>query len=99
MRELRVTASRKRLYTQALIRLKIPSEVHMGLPKVLTMSLAILFIVGCSTPEPPPPPKKTVFDPLTQQLDRARGVQNTIDASADTTRKAVDSQERGDSSP
>ena len=45
------------------------------------------------------PPEKTVFDPLTQQLDRARDVQKTIDQSADKTRTAVDSQERGDASP
>ena len=43
--------------------------------------------------------RKTVFDPLTQQLDRARDVQKTVDQSADKTRAAVDSQERGDCSP
>ncbi len=48
---------------------------------------------GCSDP---PPPKKTVFDPLTQQVDRAREVQKTVDQNADATRSAVDSQERGD---
>ena len=31
---------------------------------------------------PPPPPQKTVFDPLTQQLDKAREVQKTVDESA-----------------
>ena len=73
----------------------------MGVLKFSTMSLAVLFIQGCSSGQPPdPPPRpKTVFDPLTQQLDRAREVQKTIDQSADRTRKAVDSQERGDSSP
>jgi hypothetical protein len=48
---------------------------------------------GCSNP---PPPKKTVFDPLTQQEDRARDVQKAVDQNADATRRAVDSQERGD---
>ena len=38
----------------------------------------------------PAAPAKTVFDPLTQQLDRARDVQNTVDQNADATRKAVD---------
>jgi hypothetical protein len=73
----------------------------MDVFKFSTVSLALLFIQGCSasqTPDPPPP-TKTVFDPLTQQLDRARDVQNTVNQNAEATRKAVDSQERGDSSP
>lgn len=61
------------------------------------MSLSVLFIAGCASPEPPP--KKTVFDPLTQQLDRARDVQKTVNENADATRKAIDNQERGDTSP
>ena len=71
------------------------SEVHMSCLRVLTMSLSVLFIVSCASPEPPPP-KTTVFDPLTQQLDRAREVQKAADANADATRKAVEAQERGD---
>jgi hypothetical protein len=73
----------------------------VGYPKVLTIALSVLFIMSCSsgqTPEPPPP-AKTVFDPLTQQLDRARDVQNTVDQNADSTRKSVDNQERGDTLP
>jgi hypothetical protein len=58
------------------------------------MALAVLFTVACSAPEPPP--KKTVFDPLTQQMDKARAVQKTVDEAADRTKKAVDEQERGD---
>ena len=69
----------------------------MGLFKVTTMSLSVLFIVSCASPEPPP--KKTVFDPLTQQLDRARDVQKTVNAQAEATSKAVDAQERGDTTP
>jgi len=59
----------------------------------LTVCLAVLCVGGCSSP---PPPKKTVFDPLTQQEDRARDVQKAVDQNADATRRAVDSQERGD---
>jgi hypothetical protein len=73
----------------------------MGALRLSTMWLAVLFIQGCSSsqaPDPPAPPAKTVFDPLTQQLDKARGVQKTVDQSAESTQKAVDSQERGDSS-
>ena len=69
----------------------------MGLFKVTTMSLSVLFIVSGASPEPPP--KKTVFDPLTQQLDRARDVQKTVNAQAEATSKAVDAQERGDTTP
>ncbi|HLN48502.1 MAG TPA: hypothetical protein VK251_03250 [Steroidobacteraceae bacterium] len=78
----------------------------MGVLKFSALSLAAALLQGCSSGEPPaapsaaaPPPEKTVFDPLTQQLDRARDVQKTIDQGADKTRTAVDSQERGDASP
>ena len=74
----------------------------MGMLKLSSLALAVLFIIGCAPkhdPDPPPPPAKTVFDPLTQNLDKARGVQQAADANADATRKAVDSQERGDSTP
>ena len=69
----------------------------MGLLRVLTMSLTVLFTLSCASPEPPP--KKTVFDPLLQTEQRARDVQTTVDAQADATRKALDAQERGDTSP
>jgi hypothetical protein len=72
----------------------------MGVLKLSTAALAVSFILGCSpapsAPKPPPPPK-TIFDPLTQNLDRAHGVQAAADANADATRKAVDHEERGDS--
>jgi hypothetical protein len=61
-----------------------------------TVSLAILFILGCSSQSTDPPPAKTVFDPLTQQVERARAVQKTVDENANSTRQAIDSQERGD---
>jgi hypothetical protein len=57
------------------------------------MALSVSFIAGCSSPEPPPP-AKTVFDPLTQQLDKARDVQKTVDDNAEKTRQAIDAQER-----
>jgi hypothetical protein len=70
----------------------------MGMLQNVTVSLSVLFIIGCAAPEVPPP-KKTVFDPLTQQIDRAREVQKTVDEHADALRKTVDTQERGDTSP
>jgi hypothetical protein len=69
----------------------------MPLFKNLTMPLSVLFIAACASPDTPP--KKTVFDPMTQQLERARDVQKTVDEHADATRKAVDNQERGDTTP
>jgi hypothetical protein len=57
------------------------------------------FLAGCSEPPQPPPPPRTVFDPLTQQLDRARDVQKTVDEKADKTRTAIDDQERGATPP
>jgi hypothetical protein len=69
----------------------------MSLVKISTVALTVLFTVSCSSSEPPP--KKTVFDPLTHQLDRARDVQKTIDDSAAKTRSAVEAQERGDNAP
>jgi hypothetical protein len=74
----------------------------MGIFGISAVSLAVASILGCSShqsPDPPPPPPKTVFDPLTQQLGRAKDVQNTVDANTENLHKAVDSQERGDSPP
>jgi hypothetical protein len=73
----------------------------MGMLQISSVALAVSFILGCSPkPSPePPPPAKTVFDPLTQQLDKARDVQKAADSNADATRKAVDAQERGDHNP
>jgi hypothetical protein len=69
----------------------------MGYVKCWTTVLLVLFIAGCSSPEPPLP-KKNVFDPLTQQVDKARDVQKTVDEEAEKSRKAIDNQERGESS-
>jgi hypothetical protein len=71
----------------------------MGLQKISTMALVVLFTASCSAPAPPPPPPKTVFDPLTHDLERAREVQKTVDENTDATRKAVQAQENGDPSP
>jgi hypothetical protein len=69
----------------------------MGRLRVVTMSLSILFITSCGSTEPPP--KKTVFEPLLQAEGRAKEVQKTVDANAEAMRKAVDTQERGDTAP
>jgi len=69
----------------------------MGYVKCWTTALLILFIASCSSPSPPPPPKQNVFDPLTQQMDKARDVQKTVDEEAEKARRAIDDQERGES--
>jgi hypothetical protein len=70
----------------------------MGYVKCWTTALLVLFIASCSSPQTPPP-EKNVFDPLTQQLDKARDVQKTVDEEAEKARKALDNQERGDPTP
>ncbi len=69
----------------------------MGYVKCWTMALSVLFTTSCSAP--PPPPQKTIFDPLTQSIDKAREVQATVDETATKTRKEIDDQERGASTP
>ena len=68
----------------------------MGYVKCWTTALLVLFIASCSSP-PPPSPKQNVFDPSTQQLDKAYDVQKTVDEEAEKARKAIDNQERGES--
>jgi len=70
----------------------------MGWLKVLTISASVLFITKLRVSRPAAA-KKTVFDPLLQAEQRARDVQKTVDQNADSTRKAVDTQERGDTAP
>ncbi|HEY6618102.1 MAG TPA: hypothetical protein VIY68_01025 [Steroidobacteraceae bacterium] len=71
----------------------------MGYVKCWTMALSVMVAASCSSQEPPPPPKQTVFDPLTQQLDKARDVQKTVDENAEKTRQAIDAQDRGAPTP
>jgi len=62
-----------------------------------------MLVAGCSpTPTPTPPaapPEKTVFDPLTHQMDRAKAVQGTVDENAESTRKEIEAQEHGETRP
>lgn len=61
--------------------------------------LGAALLAGCSREEPPPPapPSQTVFDPMTQTMDRARAVQGTVDAQSQATRQAVEAAEGGES--
>jgi hypothetical protein len=59
----------------------------MGYVKWSWAALSIILVAGCSPP--PPPPEKTVFDPLTRQMDKAREVPKTVDENAERTRKEI----------
>ncbi|GEM_PF-3947804 len=51
--------------------------------------------VGCSKSKPPPDPDaNTLFKEQIHTLDRARGVQRTIDAAARRERRAIERQSR-----
>ena len=66
-----------------------------------TLVLSIVLIAACTprqSPQPPPP-QITVFDPLTKPMERARGVEKTVDQGAVNERKTLDTQERGDTTP
>jgi len=70
----------------------------MGSLKILTMGAVLLFTASCSS-KPTPPQPQTVFDPLTQDLTRARDVQKTVDENTQKSRQAVQAQENGDATP
>ena len=64
------------------------------------MWLAALALAGCSSSDPPDPevadkpPQETVLDPLVGTLDRARGVQQTIDDGAAELRRRIEEEEQ-----
>jgi hypothetical protein len=68
----------------------------------LALWFAIAFtLAGCggSEPaepvdEPAQPPRPTVFDPLTGTIDRAQGVQQTVDQQAAEQRRRIEDAER-----
>jgi hypothetical protein len=68
----------------------------MGYVKWSSAALSVMLVAGCSQP---PPPEKTVFDPLTRQMDKAREVQKTVDENAEKTRKDIEAQEHGENRP
>jgi hypothetical protein len=62
--------------------------------------LGLLATAGCTSSEPPSEEPQetarteTVFDPLVGTIDRARGVQQTIDDQAAERRRQIEEQER-----
>jgi hypothetical protein len=62
--------------------------------------LPAICLAACAPAKDPDqsPPQKTVLDPLTQQMDRAKQVQVTVDEHTADTRKQIESAENGDAS-
>lgn len=65
---------------------------------LLLVALAVA-ITACGSSQPPPqeqkpPRKETVFDPLTSTIDRAKGVQQTVDDQAAEQRKKIEAAEK-----
>lgn len=61
---------------------------------LLLVALAVA-LTACGSSQPPPQEakpqrKETVFDPLTSTIDRAKGVQQTVDDQAAEQRKKIE---------
>jgi hypothetical protein len=62
----------------------------------------VLALAGCGSSEPeqasaphaPAQSRETVFDPLTSTIDRAQGVQQTVDEQAAEQRRRIEAAER-----
>jgi hypothetical protein len=69
-------------------------------PKHALWSAIAFIVTGCGGPPPAPPPSEpaeprpTVFDPLTSTIDRAQGVQQTVDEQAAEQRRRIEDAER-----
>jgi len=65
---------------------------------LLLVALAVVITACGSSQSPPqeqkPQRKETVFDPLTSTLDRAKGVQQTVDDQAAEQRKKIEAAEK-----
>ena len=66
------------------------------------LPLIFLGLVACSErqaeaptePAHAEPPRESVFDPLTSTVDRAEGVQDTVDAQSEELRRRVEEAEQ-----
>jgi hypothetical protein len=67
--------------------------------RIETALLITLLLTGCGGAEPPAAPassepRPTVFDPLVGTLERAEGVQQTVDRQAAESRRRLEEAER-----
>jgi hypothetical protein len=62
---------------------------------IMTVLLTLTACGGAEPPaQPPPEHKPTVFDPLTDSIDRAKAVQQTVDEQAAEQRRRIEEAER-----
>ena len=68
--------------------------------KPLVLCAIAFAVAGCGSSEPTEPPpeqaqrRPTVFDPLTSTIERAEGVQQTVDEQAAEQRRRLEEAER-----
>jgi hypothetical protein len=68
--------------------------------KPLVLCAIAIAITGCGSSEPAEPPpeqaerRPTVFDPLTSTIQRAEGVQQTVEEQAAEQRRRIEEAER-----
>jgi hypothetical protein len=68
--------------------------------RVVWWAIAPLVLAGCGGSESADPPaepasrRETVFDPLTSTIERAQGVQQTVDEQAAEQRRRLEDAER-----
>lgn len=56
--------------------------------------VATLALIGCGGAEQAPEEDESVFDPLTETIDRAEDVQDTVNQQAEELRRQIEEQER-----
>jgi predicted lipoprotein len=71
----------------------------MNLRQTSVLAMLAVALVACGSPPPPAEParpvkQETVFDPLTNTLDRAKGVQQTVDEQAAEQRRRLEAAEK-----
>jgi len=69
------------------------------MPRKAYVLAVALVVAGCGASDEPaqpeqPAPRETVFDPLTSTIDRAEGVQQTVDEQAAAQRRQIEEASR-----
>ena len=70
------------------------------MPRKAYLLAFVLVVAGCggseepAKPEQPAARRETVFDPLTSTIDRAEGVQQTVDEQAAAQRRQIEEASR-----
>lgn len=75
-------------------------KTRVTLPRLALLALTAVFVAACGGSAEPAAEqadgasRETVFDPLVDTMDRARGVQQTIDERAAEQRRRLDEAEQ-----